>query len=193
MSVSGVGSRHRSAGESTPGGASGSLRPQIAHPNQVVSRRGEGEHPSDYVRPSEPRLALPGNRLHPPEDFLDTLPFSLTNRVPRPTGGPSVDRTPPIGIVLRHMRGDSELPHLLHEVRCVVATIRTQRDRLLPPGICFVILIAASRSAVPVASVTRVFTTSPLRFSVRICPRYANFASLPRLFLYRRASGSVVD
>src|ERR1039457_4836312 len=63
----------------------GRLRHEIAHPNQVVSGRREGEHPSDFVRPPEPRLALQGNCLHPAEDFLDTFSFSLADGVARLT------------------------------------------------------------------------------------------------------------
>src|ERR1700677_3268425 len=110
--------------------SSGRLRHQIAHPNQVISRRCEGEHPSHFVRPPEPCLALQGYRLHPPEDFLYPFSFSLTDRIARPSGGPRVDRTPPIRVVLRHMRRDSELPHLLYKVPRIITAIGAQRDPL---------------------------------------------------------------
>ena len=55
------------------------------------------------------------------------------------------------------------------------------------------IVNAASRSAVPVAGVTSASTISPWRFSMSRCPRYASLASLPDVFLNKRASGSVVD
>ena len=117
--------RPRGGRESPANGDLGRLRHEIAHPNQVVSGRREGEHPSDFVRPPEPRLALQGNCLHPAEDFLDTFSFSLADGVARLTRGPRINGATPVGVVLRHMRRDTELFHLLHEVRCIIAAIRT--------------------------------------------------------------------
>src|SRR5215470_702418 len=62
------------------------------------------------------------------------------------------------------------------------------------PGLTLSLIMssAASRSAVPLASVNLASTISPWRFSVIICPMWESLASLPRPLRMRRASGSVV-
>src|SRR5215467_469480 len=52
---------------------------------------------------------------------------------------------------------------------------------------------AAARSAVPLASVSRASTMSPLRFSVSRWPMWQSFASFPAPLRNSRASGSVVE
>src|SRR5882724_11781733 len=55
------------------------------------------------------------------------------------------------------------------------------------------IIIAATRSAVPLHWSNSVSTTSPFRFSIITLPQYASLASWPPLLRASRASGSVVD
>ncbi len=51
------------------------------------------------------------------------------------------------------------------------------------------IIIAASRSAVPLHCSNSVSTTNPFRFSISTLPQYASFDSCPPLFRASRASG----
>ena len=60
-------------------------------------------------------------------------------------------------------------------------------------GICSSITSAASRSAVPLASNTSVFTIRLLRFSTRKFPLYLSLASLPLPLRANLASESVFD
>src|SRR4029077_5040479 len=52
---------------------------------------------------------------------------------------------------------------------------------------------AASRSALPLASLRKVCSNSPFRFSINTCPMWLSLAWLPLDLVNNRASGSVVD
>jgi site-specific DNA recombinase len=61
-------------------------------------------------------------------DYFDAFPFSLTNRVTRPTSGPPIDRAAAtLGRVLRHVRRDLLRPQLRHALLGVVPLVGTQR------------------------------------------------------------------
>ena len=73
---------------------------KVAHPNQVVSRCGKGEHPAHPVHAAEASLALQRYGLHPPEYFLHPLPLALTDGITFVPRGPFVDGAAPVAIVL---------------------------------------------------------------------------------------------
>src|SRR3970040_2161443 len=52
---------------------------QISYANQVVSCRGEGEHPVDQTQAAVPELIEQPDGLHPSEWFFDELPLSLAH------------------------------------------------------------------------------------------------------------------
>src|SRR5229473_3452324 len=109
-----------------PAGLSGRPGQQISHSYQVISRCCEGEHPSDSIRPPEPGFSLQRDGLHPAEDFLNTLALPLAHRVALVTRRSSVNRAPPVGRVLRHMRSDVQAAQLFDERLRIVTTVSTQ-------------------------------------------------------------------
>ena len=83
---------------------------QAAQPHQVVGRRDQVPGQPRAIKSAIAGASEPANGLHPAEDLFDPLPDPLTDRVARVASGPPVDRTPPIGVVLGHVRGDLPLP-----------------------------------------------------------------------------------
>ena len=73
---------------------------KIAHPHQVVSGGGEGEHPAHALQSTEACLALQSDGLDPSEDLLHPFPFSLADAITLVPGGPFVDGAAPVGIIL---------------------------------------------------------------------------------------------
>src|SRR5262245_24644316 len=84
-------------------GSCGLLR-QLADPDEVVDRRGEGVHPIDPGRPTMPELPHQADRLEPAEDLLDELAFPLAHQVAGMARGAAIDRTRTIRRVLGHVR-----------------------------------------------------------------------------------------
>ena len=126
MEVRELSSTATGAAAAPPGELSGSLRHQISHSYQVVGRCGKGEHPSDSIRPPEARLALQGNGLHPAEHLFHSLALPLADRIALVPCRPLVNRTSPVGCVLRHVRRDLQTAHRLHKVLRVISAIRAQ-------------------------------------------------------------------
>ena len=133
---------------------------------QIVS--GEGERGlGAYLRQAdEARLAQSADGFAPAEDFFDQLAFLEAHRVAVVTRGAPID-----GAVffLGHVRRHAQVVQLLDERGRVVA--------LSAPSVAPALLMlrpamisAASRSAVPLASVVAL-TTRPLRFSISAWPR----------------------
>src|ERR1019366_10068450 len=76
----------------------------------------------------------------------------------------------PCVLVLRYVGSHRRFPELIHEISCVIVLVSAQRH---PPRAAWNPrrhVQRASRSAVPVARVSRVSTTSPLRFSINTWP-----------------------
>src|SRR5205807_2507640 len=94
-------------------------------PAEIVRRTGEGKQPPDFLEPSQLHLLQHADDLHPSKRLLHSLSFLLAQFVTDMPGGPSVDRTGPVRVVLRHMRRDvhpSEFPHeLLHVIVLIPA------------------------------------------------------------------------
>jgi len=160
-----------------------------AHAHEVVGRGGEGKHPADPGYAAMPGLAQQSDGLEPPEGFLDPFAPPLTERVTEMAAGAAVDRS---GWLLRDVRRDGMIAQLPDERLGVVGLVGAERHAP-KAGSVATIASAASRSARPVACVSRVFTTRPLRFSISKWPRQQSLASCPLAFLYSRACGSVVD
>ena len=74
---------------------------QIAHPDQVVGRQREGEHPSNPLQAAVAGLAQAADGLEPTEDLLDAFAFLLTNRIAGMTSGARIDNG---GRLARDMR-----------------------------------------------------------------------------------------
>ena len=74
---------------------------QIAHPDQVVGRQREGEHPSNPLHTAMASLAQAADRLEPTEDLLDAFAFVLTNHIAGMTSGARIDNS---GRLARDMR-----------------------------------------------------------------------------------------
>jgi hypothetical protein len=147
-----------------------SCRPcqQISHAHQIVGCRGPSEDPSHSFQPSKPRLAQQGHGLEPTKDFLHPLALRLTYRVTGMPGGALINRTAaPTFRVLGHMRCNLQLAQRGHVLGDVIILVAAQSQ---PPSLLLslrpTISSDASRSAVPVAFVSRVSTTRPWRFSI---------------------------
>lgn len=127
------------------------------------------EHPAQSFQPPEACLALQNDGLDPSEHSFDPFALPLTDRGTVMPRCAIIDRAPTVGLVLRHMGVTFDRPHRRYKAMRIVAVIRpnvTHRQCALPP----IIAGAASRSAVPLASVSRTSTSSPCRFSVRRVP-----------------------
>lgn len=76
---------------------------KIAHPDQVVSGRRKGEHPTHSVCAPKSSLVVKGHGLHPSEDFLNAFAFPLTDKIAVVTRRSSIHRARAVAIVLRHV------------------------------------------------------------------------------------------
>src|ERR1035441_9923096 len=80
-------------------------RNQLAHPHQVVCRRGEGEDPSHVEESTMFELTQQCDVLQPAEALFDPLPLLLTYGVAGVSRGPRIDGAATrSGRVLRHVR-----------------------------------------------------------------------------------------
>src|SRR5580765_2514705 len=102
------------------------LGEEVPHSYQVISRCREGEHPSDSIRPPEPGFSLQRDGLHPAEDFLNALALPLTHRVAFVTRGSSVNRAPPVGCILRHVRSNLQAAQVFDKRLRIVSFVSTQ-------------------------------------------------------------------
>src|SRR2546422_4683070 len=99
------------------------LHLEISQPAEIISGTGEGKQPPDFLEPSQLHLLQHADDLHPSKRLLHSLSFLLAQFVTDMPGGPSVDRTGTVRVVLRHMRRDvhpSEFPHELLRVIVLV-------------------------------------------------------------------------
>ena len=69
------------------------LRHEIAPPDQVVRRRGEGKDPVDESAAAMAELAEQADRFHPAEGLLDQFPLPLAHGVAGVTQGTAVEGT----------------------------------------------------------------------------------------------------
>lgn len=145
---------------------------EIPDPQQVKCCQTEDEYPTHARRTPVTRLPQGSHCLHPAKDLLNQLSLPLTELVSLVPSGAAVNRTAAMALVLGQMRCDPHLSQRRHEAPRVEALVPSHRQ---PPRCLLLaartISSAASRSAVPVACVSRASTTSPLRFSIRTCPR----------------------
>src|SRR5438046_8929474 len=73
-------------------------------------------------------LAQHPDRLHPPEDFLDSFPLSLAYLITRVSSGALVQPASAATLVLGDMRCNSHASQFLDELPLVVSLICSQRD-----------------------------------------------------------------
>jgi hypothetical protein len=110
---------------------------QFRQSDEVVGGGREVEGPSDPIEAAEPGLPLSGGGFCPAEHFLDTLAYTLADRVTRMAGGASVDLGMPRHAEFAHpsvggdMRRDPPRAEFLHEGRDIVSFVGGERD---PPG-----------------------------------------------------------
>ena len=109
--------------------SSGSL-PQIPDANQVVDRRGKGEHPPDASHAPVAGLPETPDRLQPAEDLHDPFPGPLAQGIARLVGGAAIDgtRVLPLG----HLRGDPEGPAGGDERLGIVRLVPAHGEALAP-------------------------------------------------------------
>src|SRR4030095_11370638 len=100
---------------------------QIAHSHQVVNRRGPGEHPGHALATSVTNFTHQTHGFHPAKDLFHSLALALADRVTRVPRGALIDGAAALGIVLRHVRGDSPPADFAHEILRVVVLVRSQR------------------------------------------------------------------
>src|SRR5512133_1873338 len=105
------------------------------------------------------------DRLQPSETLFNALPLSLTDGVPCMLCRAGIHRAPTRSLqILGHVRRNLQVPAFSYEIRRVVGLVAAH-GHMLRSRNPFSITSTASRSAVPLASNTAVFTISPLRFS----------------------------
>src|SRR5574338_556445 len=98
-------------------GSSASCRnlPEIAHPHQVIDRRGDGKEPADSPHAPEFDFAEQADRFQPAEDLFDSFPFLLTDRVAEVPRGATINRTGTVRRMLGPMGRDLPCPQCLYE------------------------------------------------------------------------------
>src|SRR5438128_6900115 len=74
------------------------------------------------------QLAQHPDRLHPPEDFLDSFPLSLAYLITRVSSGAFVQPASAATLVLGDMRCNSHVSQFFDELPLVVSFICSQRD-----------------------------------------------------------------
>jgi hypothetical protein len=104
---------------------------QVSHSDQIVGSHSEGKRPSNAIPAPMPGLAEHSHRFQPAEDFLHALPLSLADQVPGVSERALVQSTPPVLVVLRHMRSCVALPALSDEIFRVVRLVCADRDSVL--------------------------------------------------------------
>jgi hypothetical protein len=141
---------------------------QLGQPNKAIGRGGQREHPADARAAAMTDLAKAGDGLAPAKHFLDAFAQPPTDRIAGMARRPRIDGRSPVGDVLCHMRRHLVLPQIADELADVAGLIiiGTQRDRRVPRRAA-TLASAESRSAVPVAWVSRASTT----------PEHAGFPS----------------
>src|SRR5438477_11143133 len=99
---------------------------QIAHSHQVINRRGPGEHPGHALSASVTNLAHQTHRFHPTKDLFHPLALALADGVTEMPRGALIDGAAAVGVVLRHVRGDSPPADFTNKVVCVIVLVRSQ-------------------------------------------------------------------
>src|SRR5579885_1337961 len=137
---------------------------QVTDSHQIVGCHCPGKHPGPTLSASMPRLPHQADRLHPAEDFLDPFALLLAQDGACMVRGAGLKGPRTVRVVLRHVRRGAARANLLHPIVGVVVLVGSDRDAPRPER-AWILSAAASRSALPLASVRRGSTTRPLRFS----------------------------
>src|SRR5208282_4401685 len=99
---------------------------QVANPHHVVGSHRKCETPSNAIDPTEARLAICTDSLHPAEDLLHALANALTDEVTRLTNRASVDRGG--HLALGNVWGGMKLTKVLHAGSSIVALVHADGD-----------------------------------------------------------------
>jgi YaiO family outer membrane protein len=102
-----------------------------AHTHQVVSGRGESEHPVHARNALVPGLAKQPYRLHPAEYLLDSFPLSDAHLVAVMAGRAPVNGTLSVGVVLGDVRRNIQVAQPSDEFFGVIAFVRSKRQSLV--------------------------------------------------------------
>ena len=127
---------------------------QYGHPDQIVGCHCKDELERDATYTPVFGFVQSGDRLGPGEAFLDPLANDLADSIARMPRGAAIDGGRSPGARRLTLGADKG-----YDTKNFVADLRRT-----------IILMAASRSAVPVAGVSVAPTTSPCRFSIKACP-----------------------
>ena len=95
----------------------------VADAHEVVGRRNEHREPVNLRRSAQLDLSQGSDGLPPAEHFLDPLAQSLADGIAGVARGAGVDGT---GLLLRHVRRQSQRAQLTDEVLCVVVLVPAQ-------------------------------------------------------------------
>ena len=164
----------------------------ISH--QVVRRSGKGEDPLDSLAALVMQLSEQGDRFHPAQALFDLFSFPLTDRVSRMSRGSGIDRTPTAnsGRPLSHVGCRAELPQVCHAGPRVVRLVKTDGDPVVARPLAdqihrsLALGGAGRRGHHGVHNQRRPILHQHMPGIPE--PRFR-----PAVFLYNRASGSVVD
>jgi hypothetical protein len=137
-------------------------REDIAHSNQVVTCQRQQQLKSNPLL--APKFGFPdrSDRLAPTEDLFDPFASPLTHVITRMTRGAPVNGGTPVGVILSDMRGRLEFAQIVNKIPGVVELVGTDGNPMRAGGHSATISTALSRSAVPVASVSRASMELPL-------------------------------
>src|ERR1041384_65670 len=100
---------------------------ETSHAHQIVGGTGEGKNPVHFAHPAMVHLAQKRDGLQPSKAFFDSLPLSLAECIPSMSCGAAINGAPAASAdVLRHVRGNSHVPTLLHKILCVKPFVSAQ-------------------------------------------------------------------
>jgi hypothetical protein len=120
------------AGQVLLPGSCGSLH-HISHLYHVINCDSEGKHPACSICcPNIPRLSQKSHGLQPAKDFLDALPFPLTDRVSSMPRGAFINSTRSVFGVLSHVRSNIEVSRLPDKLLRIISLEASNGNAALP-------------------------------------------------------------
>ncbi len=108
------------------------LQSQVPYANQIERRESEGEHPIDSISATMSRLSHEAHGLQPSEDFLDSFPAALTDRVSIVPSRSLIDCAAPVTHVHRNVRSHVSFSQSIDELARIVSLVGTNRDAVTP-------------------------------------------------------------
>ena len=156
-------------GALSPSGVScRTLGHELRHPKQVVGRTDKPGLKLRSISTFEPCFSEAPGRLHPAEYLLHPLSYALARDVTFMAGSPAVNgRATFSSGILSHMGNNLPLPEHGDKTNCIIPLVPTKGPGLYSLS-CLTLehLLRGLPLGGPLAAVTLISTSRPLRFSI---------------------------